>query len=111
GKLYASGNSLVPYTAKPLYEKLLGALEIKEAPAGNNAPAASPPAPTASPVDLWARIKVGSIVLAFDPEPGPERSWWPCKVVEISEDQKTLALKFTQYPKLAAFRAKRSAVA
>jgi hypothetical protein len=107
GKIFDSGRGLVPFVSRETYDKLLAVLEIKE-----DVPSPSPAAATSGKTtDLWAAIKVGSFVLAYDPEPGPDRSWWECRVTEVSKDLKVLTLIWRQYPKLAPFRVKRSAVA
>lgn len=107
GKIFDSGNGLAPFVSKDIYDKLVPLLEVKESTARG-------PAATTSNVktaDLWAAIKVGSVVLVHDPEPGPDRSWWECKVVEVSDDKKVLVVRWSKYPKLPIFRVKRTAVA
>jgi hypothetical protein len=109
GKIFDSGRGLVPFVTRETYDKLLTVLEIKE-----DAPSPPPPAAVATtgkPTDLRTAIKVGSIVLVHDPEPGPDRSWWECKVTEVSKDLKVLTVVWRQYPKLPPIRVKRSAVA
>lgn len=107
GKLFDSGNGLAPFVSKDTYEKLLPLLDVKENPAGTSG--GTLPAPNVA--DLWSAITVGTTVLVHDPEPGPDRSWWECKVVEASKDQKVLIVRWAKYPKLPIFRVQRSAVA
>ncbi len=107
GKLFDSGNGLAPFVSKDTYDKLLPRLEVKE-------DAVRPSAvPSHAPkvIDLWSAIKIGSVVLVHDPEPGPDRSWWECKVVEVTGDNNVLVVRWAKYPKLPPFRVKRSAVA
>ena len=107
GKLFDSGNGLAPFVSKDTYEKLLPLLEMKQDAALASAPIS--PAPNAA--DLWSAIKLGSVVLVYDPEPGPDRSWWECKVVEVTGSNNVLVVRWAKYPKLPPFRVKRSAVA
>jgi hypothetical protein len=82
-KVFATGKGLVPLVKKELYDRLTKLL----APVAATPPAsqpnttkvsASPAADLKSPVavNLWEAIKPGSVVLCYDPEPGPDRSWW-----------------------------------
>jgi hypothetical protein len=106
GKLFDPGNGLAPFISKDSYDRLVPLLEVNEVAAQ---PLAVMPSPT-RPLDLWSAIRIGSVVLVQDPEPGPDRSWWLCKVVE-TPNQKVLVVRWAQYPKLPIFRVKRAAVA
>jgi hypothetical protein len=116
GRIFDSGRGLVPFVTAAIYDQLLKLLEIEPpAPAApaiaSTHPAKASHAPTVHGSDAWANIKIGTVILCRDPQPGPDRSWWECTVAAISKDAKTLTVKWKNYPALKAFSVKRTAVA
>jgi hypothetical protein len=101
GRIFDSGRGLVPFVTAAIYDQLLKLLEIE--PSASPAPASAPaPSAKASPTvtaasDPWANIKIGSVILCRDPQPGPDRSWWESVVTAISNDTKTLTVKWKNY--------------
>jgi len=61
--------------------------------------------------DPWAAITVKSVILCRDPEPGPERSWWEAVVTEVSKDNKSVTVRWRDFPTQKPFTVKRTAVA
>ena len=117
GKPYATGKSLLPLAKKDTYDKLLKAITPLDpkvlAKFQENAASASPS--SSNPrggYNPWAEIRVGSVVLALDPEPGPERSYWPAIVTEVSSKDggRVLWLRWKNFPTPKPFPVKRVAV-
>jgi hypothetical protein len=109
GKPYATGKSLLPLAKKDTYDKLLKAITPLDPELVAKALEATPAGP-ASQGSPWSEIRVGSVVLALDPEPGPERSYWPAVVTEVSKDGRTLFMRWKNFPTPKPFSAKRVAV-
>jgi hypothetical protein len=111
GKIFDSGRGLVPFVSQDIYDKLIKLLEINNA-APSPSKTAPPPAKPAPGhiVDPWAAIKIGTVVLARELDPGPDKSWWEATVQEISS-KGIFVCRWTRYPKEPPFRVKRSAVA
>jgi hypothetical protein len=117
GKPFATGKSLLPLAGKDLYQRLIKAITPMDpavlAKFQEKAVPATAPASEASGQLIpnpWAAITVGSTVLCLDPEPGPERSYWPAVVTEIPKDGRTLFLRWRSFPTPKPFSAKRIAV-
>jgi len=99
GKIFATGRAFVPFVSRATFDKLTS---LVEGGAAIEARSAAEPGPvyqmaemvTADAIntanELWAKIEVGTIVLAAaDPEIyGP--SWWEAVVVAIDGDDLTL---------------------
>lgn len=112
GKIFDSGRGSVPVVAKEKYDQLLKLLELREAAEPALPVVAASKAPPVQSGDLWKAIKVGSAVLAKDPDPGPERGYWPVIVTEvIGKAGDALIVRYKDYPKLPPFRVKRNAIA
>jgi hypothetical protein len=113
GRIFDSGRGLVPFVSVEIFQKLekLLAIEPPAQPTEAAAPPKDTPAPKGAASDLWAAIKVGSVILCRDPQPGPDRSFWECVVTETSRDGKSLKVKWQNYPTLKQFTVKRAAVA
>lgn len=118
GKPFATGKSLLPLARKDAYDKLIKAitpLDPKVLAKFQDKPAPDAAAVTAGRAtqpskDLWDSIAIGSVVLCLDPEPGPDRSYWPAVVTEVSKDLRTLTMRWKSFPTPKPFTAKRFAV-
>ena len=117
GKPFATGKSLLPLAKKDTYEKLIKAIapldpkdigEVQNDASGAPKPAAGSGSVRLIP-DPWAAITVGSTILCLDPEPGPERSFWPAVVTEVSKDSRTLHVRWKNFPTPKPFPVKRIA--
>jgi hypothetical protein len=110
GKIFSSGKAFVPFVTYSSFEKLRELAEEGAifTPPANETPA--PESPTAAMFtddaadaanELWAKIEVGTVVLAAaDPEVyGP--SWWETVVVSIDDDD--LTLRWVEDPTLEPF--------
>ena len=105
-----TGKGLVPLVKKELYDRLTKVLvpvaasppaPLPDAAKGTASQPAIPKAP--APTNPWEAIKVGTIVLCYDPEPGPERSWWECIVQSVTPDGRHLKVRWKNYPDQRAF--------
>lgn len=104
GRIFDSGRGLVPFVSTDIYEKLQKLLKIEDVlTSGANTDGNKP-------TNLWASIKIDSVILCRDREP-TDRGWWECVVIGISKDSKTLTVRWKNYPALKAFTVKRDAVA
>ena len=122
GKLFATGKALVPLVRRAIFEDLVETLSFDgptkaaasgDASAGNSPsqgsqPHTSPPAKQGG-ADLWADIKVGSVVLCRDD--GDEPGWWESVVMAIGPDNESMTVRWRDYPDFKSFPAKRHAVA
>lgn len=107
GRIFETGRGLVPFVRPDIYDGLVKLLELEPENASSTAsPANIAPA---RPTDPWALIKVGSVCLARDPTDEP--SWWEVVVTAIARDNRTLTVKWQNYPTLKSFTVKRAAVA
>lgn len=98
GKIFASGRAFVPFVARLTFDKLAalvdGGVTSRERSEAGESPAypqaAMFTADTLNTADaLWAKIEVGSIVLAAQPDTyGP--GWWESVVVSVNGDALTL---------------------
>ncbi len=112
GKIFDSGRGSVPVVTREQYDQLLKLLEIGGTAEPVLPKAAASKAPPNHTGDLWKAIKVGALVLAKDPDPGPERSYWPVIIKEVTgKAGDALIVQYKDYPKLPPFRVKRNAVA
>jgi hypothetical protein len=111
GKLYASGKGVVPRVKPDVYAQLAKELEFKTpTPAKFTAESKPDPAITAAVATLWATIKVGSVVLAFENADPKLPGWYDCVVLAIDKDNETLKVRWRDYPGFRPFTVKRSAV-
>ena len=107
GRIFETGRGLVPFVRADIYNNLVKLLDLEPTNASaTSAPAASTPP---RPIDPWALVKVGSVVLCQDPTPEP--SWWECVVIAIGKDNRTLTVKWQNSPTLKPFKVKRAAIA
>jgi hypothetical protein len=98
GKIFATGRAFVPFVGRSAFDKLGTLVEGGITSEARFAAGAPPVYPLAdmftseaiSTADaLWAKIEVGTVVLAEQPEIyGP--GWWRCVVVEVRDDALTL---------------------
>jgi hypothetical protein len=99
GKIFATGRAFVPFVSRVTFDKLTALVEGGVAIEGRSAVESGPVYRMDEMVmadaintanTLWAKIKVGTVVLAAaDPELyGP--SWWEAVVVAIDGDDLTL---------------------
>ncbi|MFF9550334.1 hypothetical protein [Methylobacterium fujisawaense] len=112
GRLFPSGRGFVPFVKAELYERLLAATGMPDAPMPTRAaskPADAPPpagagsggkgSPDApggaakAPGD-WASIGIGSIVLACQ---GPMEGWWEAVVTHTRADDR-FVLRWRDFP-------------
>jgi hypothetical protein len=98
GKIFASGRAFVPFVRRVAFEKLAtlvtGGVTIEQ----RKASGARPVYPLADMFTtdainaadaLWAKVEVGTVVLAAQPELyGP--GWWEGVVVDVAGDQLTI---------------------
>jgi hypothetical protein len=115
GKIFATGRAFVPFVAQSAFDKLARLVEggvTARAPQAIGAKQPGPPAPRAAfgaeaintADTLWAKIEVGSVVLAAQPDIwGP--GWWEGIVVGIDGDD--LTLRWVEAPAEKPFRASR----
>ena len=115
GKIFATGRAFVPFVAQSAFDKLARSVEggiTARAPQAMGAKQPGPPSRRAafgadaiSTADtLWAKIEVGTVVLAAQPEVwGP--GWWEGIVVSIDGDD--LTLRWIETPAEESFRASR----
>ena len=97
GKIFATGRAFVPFVGRAAFDKL-GVL-VEGGVTAETRAAGHPPAPMAEMFTedaadaanaLWAKIEVGTVVLAAaDPELYGQ-SWWEAVVVSIDDDDLTL---------------------
>jgi hypothetical protein len=118
GKIFATGRAFVPFVGRAAFDKL-GALIEGGLTVAPRAPSEAPPADPVADRDraeaisaadvLWAKIEVGTTVLAAaDPEEwGP--SWWEAVVVEV--DHRELTLRWVDEPEAEPFYVARRDVA
>ena len=120
GTLFATGKALVPLVKLDIYNELLKVLTFEpatssEAPAPAIAerpsqdPAKSVQATDLAPPDLWAAIKVGTVVLCRDDSDEP--GWWESVVVSVGKDPENLVMRWRDWPRMKSFSVKRHAVA
>jgi len=115
GKPFATGKSLLPLARKDSYDKLIKVIIPLDSKvlAKVQEKAGPAPAPAGGPQlvpNPWQAITMGSTVLCLDPDPGPERSYWPAVVTEISKDGRTLHVRWKNFPTPKPFPVKRIAV-
>jgi len=111
GKPFATGKSLLPLTKKDAYDKLIkiiSPLDPKVLAKFQEKAGRAPAAESQIAQSPWADIRVGSVVLVLDPEPGPERSYWPAVVTEASD--RVLHVRWRSFPTPKPFPVKRVAV-
>lgn len=93
GKLAATGKPSLPAIKRATFDRLT-------AVATPVPPPPPPPAAPAQPVDPWAAIKVGTVVLASEAK---DDGWWEAVVVKLEHNGGTLRLKWRDFPDLAEF--------
>jgi hypothetical protein len=117
GRIFAAGKAFVPLVKAALYDELLKAVTLYDA-SGTALPMDAKPetkqdegpvTSTPPPVDLWALIKVGTVVLCRDDSDEP--AWWECVVMAIGKDGENLVMRWRDWPTLKSFSAQRHAVA
>jgi hypothetical protein len=120
GTLFATGKALVPLVKLDIYNELLKVLTFEppaaadaRAPAITDRPgpdaAKSAQATVLAPPDLWAAIKVGTVVLCRDDSDEP--GWWESVVVSVGRDPENLVMRWRDWPRMKSFSVKRHAVA
>lgn len=117
GKIFATGRAFVPFVARPAFDKLATLVEGGVTIEQRATSGAAPVYPLADMYTteaiatadaLWAKVEVGSVVLAAQPdEYGP--SWWESVVVAINGDD--LTLRWIDPPPDEPFHASRRNVA
>ena len=115
GKPFATGKSLLPLAKKDSYEKLIKVITPVDPKVLAKVQEKAGPAPTRAEgpqlvPNPWQAITTGSTVLVLDPEPGPERSYWPAVVTEVSKDGRMLHVRWKNFPTPKPFPVKRIAV-
>ena len=88
GRIYAQGRAFIPFIKRELYDKVCTA----SGGHARDAEATYPPSPFPP---SWDDIAPGHVVLA--PE-GIQDGWW--EAVVLSRDDRTLTLRYRDYPKL-----------
>ena len=112
GRLFPSGRGFVPFVKSDVYERLLAAAGMPDAPmpvraASKPADAAPPAGPgsggkgspnapggAAKPPGDWASIGIGSVVLACQ---GPMEGWWEAVVTYTKADD-YFVLRWRDFP-------------
>jgi|SRR5580700_9229526 hypothetical protein len=117
GKIFATGRAFVPFVARAAFDKLATLVEGGVTIEARRAAGAAPVYPLAdiytteavNTADaLWAKIEIGTIVLAAQPEVwGP--GWWEGLVVGVDGDD--LTLRWMDTPEEKPFQATRRNVA
>src|SRR5438309_308249 len=117
GKIFATGRAFVPFVARAAFDKLATLVEGGVTIEARAAAGVAPVYPLAdiftteavnTADTLWAKIEVGTVVLAAQPEVwGP--GWWEGIVVSIDGDN--LTLRWMETPAEKSFRASRRNVA
>jgi hypothetical protein len=117
GKIFATGRGFVPFVSRSAFDKLATLVEggiTARAPRAIGAKQPGPPAAIFEPEavntadTLWAKIEVGTVVLAAQPEVwGP--GWWEGIVVSIDGDN--LTLRWMETPAEEPFQSSRRDVA
>ena len=74
---------------------------------GPAAPSKKDTAINPTSLNPWDAIEVGRVVLWRESK---DEGWFECKVIAISDDRKTLTLKWRDYPTFKQFDVKRIAV-
>ena len=105
GRLFDSGRGLVPFCTPQIYEELLKVLKVDDPPESGAVKAA--PQAQSIAKDPFAAVTVGSVILCLDPQPGPDRSWWPCVIQSIQGKQ--IVVRWKSYPTLKPFKIARNA--
>jgi hypothetical protein len=117
GKIFATGRAFVPFVNRSAFDKLAalveGGVTIEERASSGAAPV-YPLADmfTTEAVNtadaLWAKVEVGTVVLAAQPDVyGP--GWWQGVVVEVADDD--LTLRWMDDPAEEPFHASRRDIA
>ena len=117
GKIFATGRAFVPFVNRSAFDKLTTLVEGGVTIEARAAAGVAPVYPLADMFTteavntadtLWAKIEVGSVVLAAQPAIyGP--GWWEGIVVSIDGDD--LTLRWMEAPAEKSFRASRRKVA
>jgi hypothetical protein len=117
GKIFATGRAFVPFVGRSAFDKLAALVEggvTIEARATSGAPPVYPlpdmfTTEAVNTADaLWAKVEVGSVVLAAQPDVyGP--GWWEGVVVAVDGDD--LTLRWVDDPAEKAFHASRRDIA
>src|SRR5438309_9495912 len=117
GKIFATGRAFVPFVARAAFDKLATLVEGGVTIEARAAAGVAPVYPLAdiftteavnTADTLWAKIEVGTVVLAAQPEVwGP--GWWEGIVVGVDGDD--LMLRWIETPAEDSFRASRRNVA
>lgn len=92
GKLAATGKPTLTPIKRATFDRLVAL--------ATPVPVPPPPVVPAAPVDPWAAIKVGSVVLASDAR---DDGWWEAVVVKLEQNGATLRLKWRDFPDLGEF--------
>ena len=108
GKIFATGRAFVPFVSRATFDKLV--VLVEGGVTVETRATAHPPPPIAAMFtedaadaanELWAKIEVGTVVLAAaDPELYGQ-SWWEAVVVSIDDDD--LTLRWVEDPTLEPF--------
>jgi hypothetical protein len=117
GKIFATGRAFVPFVGRSVFDKLAPLVPggvTAEQRAASGAEAVYPHAAlfTTEAVTtadaLWAKVEIGTVVLAAQPDVyGP--GWWESVVVGIDGDD--LSLRWMDDPAIKPFRASRRHIA
>jgi hypothetical protein len=114
GKIFATGRAFVPFVSRSAFDRLATMVEggvTTRAPQaiGANQAAEMLQAESDDTADaLWAKVEVGSVVLAAQPDLyGP--GWWEGVVVGVDGDD--LTLRWMDDPELEAFHLSRRDIA
>jgi hypothetical protein len=117
GKIFATGRAFVPFVSRSAFDKLATLVEGGVTIEARAAAGVAPVYPLAdiftteavnTADTLWAKIEVGTVVLAAQPEVwGP--GWWEGIVVSIDGDN--LTLRWMEIPAEEPFQASRRDVA
>jgi hypothetical protein len=115
GKIFATGRAFVPFVGRSAFDKLAALIEggvTIEARATSGAPPVYPlpdmfTTEAVNTADaLWAKVEVGSVVLATQPDVyGP--GWWEGVVVAVDD----LTLRWVDDPAEKAFHASQRDIA
>jgi hypothetical protein len=117
GRIFATGRAFVPFVGRSAFDKLAALVEggvTIEARATSGAPPVYPlrdmfTTEAVNTADaLWAKVEVGTVVLAAQPDVyGP--GWWEGVVVDVDGDD--LTLRWVDDPAEKAFHASRRDIA
>jgi hypothetical protein len=114
GKIFATGRAFVPFVGRPAFDRLATMVEggvITRAPRAIGANQAAKMLQAESDDDadaLWAKVEVGTVVLAAQPDLyGP--GWWEGVVVGVDGDD--LTLRWMDDPELESFHLSRRDIA